>query len=274
MIKVSNGEISPRVVLVQTLLNRKGADLDVDGIWGRHTNDAVNDFRSSLGKPAGPVDGPVWLKLVDGTGLKLVDSVDMAPNSGNEGDWDALKEAGDDPIEETRDVGHGVEDAVTRIITRAASKGSIALLRFHGHGHQGQWMTIAIGDPLDTLDGKFSKTRAEGRKAYLEMKADWHSYIDLAHVDKLSPTLRRLNPYFAPFASVEHHGCKIGTNHALLRRLADVWGVPVSGGVGDQLGGGDSTFVFEGRVYTAFPRGLSLRSWSRSVAENKTAGVR
>jgi len=264
MIEIRKGDRGPRVVLLQILLNRKAASpaLDVDGIYGKKTQAVVEDFRQASGLAReGMVDGLVWKPpLVAGTKLRIVDSVDMAPESGNQGDFDELKEGGGDPIAQSRHIGKGVEDAIDRIIAKAEESGTIAILRFHGHGHQGQWWTVSIGDPLHTKD--------KDLKAYQALKADWPSYIDVAHVEKLLPTLRRLKPYFAKFGSVEHHGCKIGTNRRLLGILAEAWQVPVTGGINDQEGGGaGTTFVFEGSTYTAFPGYKNLKSWAKSVVD-------
>ena len=90
MILIKKGERGPRVILVQILLNRNNADpkLDVDGIWGRHTQEAVEAFRASIGTdPGGPVDHDVWQVLIAGEGLQVVDSVDVSaiPYKGRDG---------------------------------------------------------------------------------------------------------------------------------------------------------------------------------------------
>lgn len=268
MILIRKGDRGPRVVLMQLLLNRKGASpkVGVDGIYGPKTQEAVEDFREVAKKGReGMMDGEVWHQLITGTGLRLVDSVDMAPDSGNQGDFDELTQAGGTPIAQTRSVGKGVADAIDRIIAAAEKAGTIALLRFHGHGHQGAWWTVAVGDPLGV--------KKKDEAAYKELKGDWPSYIHMKHVEKLLPTLRKLRPYFAKFGSVEHHGCKIGTNRQLLHVLAAAWRVPVSGGKEDQYGGvkeagggfKGTTFVFEGPTYTAFPGYQNLKNWARSV---------
>jgi hypothetical protein len=131
------------------------------------------------------------------------------------------------------------------------------LLRFYGHGNRGTWFTIAVGDPVHA---------ESNRTLHQAMVADWHGYIDLNHVNRLAPTLRRLNPYFARFASVEHHGCNLGRAGSLLQHLANIWHVPVTATRRQHLC--MTVEYLENPTFTAYPRGRSLYSWARSVAES------
>jgi peptidoglycan hydrolase-like protein with peptidoglycan-binding domain len=277
MIIIKYGESGPRVVLLQILLNRKKANpkLSVDGIWGPKTEKAVETFRKSLGlKPAGPVDKDVFPKLLDGEGLQVVDSVDMGSipytdkktglprnmDSGQEAAIEDLVAAGAHPLQMTRDPGQSVEHAVQKIIN-AVGTDEIALLRFHGHGNHGTWFTIAASDPVDLKE--------EDPAAYKVLAADWHGYLDLKHFDQHKLTLGKLTDYFAPFGSVEHHGCRVGSNsQSLMRKLAELWGVPVTAGRPDQYFGGGTSLAFEGTTFTAFPPATpTLKSWAASVKE-------
>jgi hypothetical protein len=273
MILIQYGESGPRVVLLQTLLNAKGATLDVDGDFGNLTYRAVIAFQKSVPggalKPDGAVGPKTWPYLIDGTDLAVVDSVDVTDlpyidkktgmprvqESGNEGDAEELEKGGGHPLRQRRVAGHAVEDAVQRILTYLGSDKEICLLRFHGHGNHGTWFTIEAGDPVD-----LSEKSPEAYKAL----ADDDGYLTEKnfHLHKL--TLGRLTPYFAPYGSAEHHGCRVGHNsRGLLRLLADLWGIPVTGGNPDQYGGGGgSTYVFEGSTFTAYPGGGSLKTWA------------
>jgi len=88
-----------------------------------------------------------------------------------------------------------------------------------------------------------------------------HSYVAYANFDKLSGVLSRLTPYFAPYGAMEHGGCSLGgqrETRLLMSRLADLWDVPVSVGVGVQ----QSILNIDGAHFTAFPKHGSLASWS------------
>ena len=62
MILIQYGDCGPRVVLLQVLLNRKGASLEVDGAFGNHTYRAVVDFQKSVPQAALTPDGVVGRK--------------------------------------------------------------------------------------------------------------------------------------------------------------------------------------------------------------------
>ena len=149
---------------------------------------------------------------------------------------------------------------------RRAAGHRIALLRLFGHGNEGTWISVAVGDPFHA--------REHGQTpAYRAMKADWRSYINLAHLGDHLPTLARLKPLFAPFGSVELNACMIGAQTTMIKGLADVWGVPVTGGFGVQSAGPykvmdehgwvtTPTLILEGPVFTGYPYGLTLEDWA------------
>jgi hypothetical protein len=277
MILIQSGDRGPRVVLAQILLNRHGAKpkLRVDGVWGDKTQTAVEAFRKASNlEPGGPIDADAWKPLIAGQSLKLVDSVDVSSLtfqnketgkqetllSGSEPDAKALKEGGGAPLLMTRHPLSGLEDAIQRIITYVGNDDEIALLRFHGHGNHGYWFTVEAGDPVDLKE--------KDPKAYRALAADWHGYLSNENFHKHKLTLAKLKPYFAKFASVEHHGCNVGKHsQPLLHKLANLWGVPVSAGQTIQYGAGKTAYVFEGTPFTAYPHHKNLKSWAHSVAE-------
>ena len=115
------------------------------------------------------------------------------------------------------------------------------------------------------------------RTDYAAVRRDFHlpqlSEFNWAldHFDALAPILRQWRPYFAPFASVEHHGCSLANvarTRAVMHKLADLWNVPVTAAFRDQWIPYDrsSAFRFQGRTYTAFPYNGALASWARSAA--------
>src|SRR5262249_54379128 len=122
-----------------------------------------------------------------------------------------------------------------------------------GHGNRGRWMTVSVGDIVDL-----------SRSEYEIWKTEYHSYIDLEHADAVLPTLTRLRNLFAPYGQAEHGGCSLGSQpktRELMHRLADLWNVPVSAGVSLQR----SILHLDGTVFTAYPKGGSLESWSANL---------
>jgi peptidoglycan hydrolase-like protein with peptidoglycan-binding domain len=252
MILVFPGQQSPRVALIQILLNRAGNTLTVDGCFGRLTRAAVVGFQSSHGiAPANAIVGPkTWEKFPLGENTKIVDVVDVGdPNVGDNAVAE-LRKAGGDPIR----LGlmcAGVEQMVTNVISQAKNRGTIALLRITGHGNLGRWMTVSVGDVVDLKP-----------QDYKVWATEYHSYIDWGHIDVLAPTLSWLRGYFAPYGMMEHGGCSLGSRpetRKLMRRLADIWDVPVSVGVGIQT----SILKFDGQTFTAYPKNGNLESWSQ-----------
>ena len=152
-------------------------------------------------------------------------------------------------------------------------EGPIVLLRFHGHGSPG-WMGVSAGT---------GELKCGNRK--IEVGPGEGSTIELDNVDTVVSMLGALGAWFAPFGSVELHGCSTGAGQEgrrLLRRLANALQVPVSAGTITQVGGGTekTTFRFEVNarfkswVQCVFPEGNTLDSWARIQRETeKRVGV-
>lgn len=86
----------------------------------------------------------------------------------------------------------------------------------------------------------------------------------------VEPQLARLRPHFAPFGSVQLHGCRVGLGRdgaRLLRSLADTLGVPASAGRRRQSFGITTTLRFEGSVVTMYPGGGTLASWTEQFRD-------
>jgi peptidoglycan hydrolase-like protein with peptidoglycan-binding domain len=250
MMIVHPGERGPRVALIQILLNRANSTLKIDGIFGRHTRGAVVEFQRSHGIFPNAVVGPdTWWKLPLGDNTKVADVVDVGdPNVGGNA-VAQLQKSGGDPIQLGLMCG-GVEQMAHDVMSRAADRGKIALLRITGHGNLGRWMTVSVGDVVDLT-----------AQDYKVWATEYHSYIDWGHLDALIPTLSPLKGYFAPYGMMEHGGCSLGSRpqtRSLMHRLADLWAVPVSVGVGLQV----SILNFDGQVFTAYPKNGTLESWS------------
>lgn len=250
MLLVRYGEHGPRVVLCQLLLNRTGAALAVDGIFGRHTRDAVREFRRGAGLGAGDaVDPAVWDALPRGSDMSVVDVIDYGDPAMAGPVSQALVAAGSRPIQFGL-MCAGVEQMVASI-AGAASPGSIALLRIQGHGNLGQWMTVSVGDVVHG-----------GKAAQAALAKEDHSYIAATNFRKLAPVLAQIGPYFAPHGSMEHGGCSLGSKPAtrqLMHDMADLWNAPVSAGIGIQV----SALNIDGQTFTAYPLRQTLKTWSQ-----------
>lgn len=254
MMNVRLGERNPRVVLIQILLNRAGASpmLKVDGQFGPKTKTALIEFQRtppSGMNPLGAVDPPTWLRLPRGNNMQVVDVVDVGdPHIGDSAVKD-FRAAGGNPIElglMCNGVGQMVSSA-----SGLANQRSMGLLRIIGHGNLGRWLTVSVGDVVDSTP--------EWQRV---LASEDHSYISADNFDMLAPTLEPLKKRFARYGSAEHGGCSLGgkeKTRGLLRKLANLWDVPVTVGVGIQY----SNLHFNGATFTAYPNNGTLDSWSQ-----------
>jgi hypothetical protein len=269
MFWLTYNEKGPRVVLVQTLLRLKNIDVKINGIFNQDCLKGVMEYRKQLGMhPMGPVDGKVFINLIQNTKLKVIDSIDASGGGATEAQKRELLKTGvSKPLMNERLPGRGVVNATEKILERAKDH-RIGLLRLHGHGNEGTWVCVALGDPYHL--------RKSGKiKEYQDLKADWKSYIDYSHFERHKETLAQIAPLFASFASVELNSCTIAKQSKLIQKLANTWGVPVSGGKDLQNGGGFTknqygewvphAFSMEGEVFTAYPNNGDLQNWAAGV---------
>lgn len=70
-----------------------------------------------------------------------------------------------------------------------------------------------------------------GNENGLQLGNDW---ITMQNIDQYAATLGQLRGHFGPGGSVHLQHCRVGQNHPLMRRLAEIWGVPVYAGTGLQ----------------------------------------
>ncbi|MEM1412998.1 MAG: hypothetical protein AAGH19_11640 [Pseudomonadota bacterium] len=230
----------PTIAVLQGYLTRQPeqSNISVDGIFGSETGRAVRQFREeNRMHPSNEVNYDVWRGTV-GSQWQIIDSVDRTdPNIRDDRDLG--------PYQQTLLQQFGISfgtPLVIQDVCQSARNGQVVLLRFHGHGSPGV-MNVASGTRADT-GGSFASQYGQS----------------------FDRSLRQLRPIFAPFGSVELHGCRVGQGRAgreLLTRMAAALGVPVTGGVRRQMGGGTSNFRFEGPTTTVCPNGLSLVSWAR-----------
>jgi len=236
----------PAVGVLQKLINRTGERLGVDGIYGNNTRSAVQRFQRSrtLG-----VDGIVgqhtWPRILANANLPIIDCIDVFDEDLLHMEVRDVRRVGGNPVL-IGGMSNGVEQAINDIVS--ASGNNVFLLRFHGHGTSG---VAGISDGQGLSDG-----------------VDHRSSIDSTNVARLLPILRRLAPIFGSYGNIQFMHCSTGrgpNGRRLLQQIADGVGVPVTAALRDQLGGGVSTFKFEGPTFTAFPRAGNLRSWCTSL---------
>jgi len=283
MFFLTYGEKGPKVVLVQTLMRLHNIDVQINGHWQQECMKAVEEYRAKLNlRPLGSIDGKVFFNLLQGSKLKVIDSLDASAGDVADITKREMKAAGVKVLLNKRVPGHGVEKAVDNIVERSKNH-RIALLRIFGHGNGGNWLSVALGNPFHL---RTSGSEADMAK-YNVLKADWKSYIDNNHFGYHKKSLVRISPLFASFGSVELHSCTIGsTQQEMIQKMADTWGVPVTAGKGDQMVGtyykdaagknvpyfknkwGEVVpfnFVMEGEVFRAYPNGGNLQKWAASV---------
>ena len=244
------GNKLPAVAVLQKLLNRSGANLVADGIYGSNTKRAVVTFQAERGlSPDGVVGKNSWPRLVSNewVGLQVIDCIDVLDPSLNRLEANDIRRVGGDPVL-IGGMCNGVEQMVTDILARA-SIGNVFLLRFHGHGASG---IAGISDGQGGTPGEF------------------HSSIEANNLAQISPILRRLKPIFGKYGCVQFMHCQTGrgiSGHNLLSGISNTLGVPATAAIRNQLGGGLTTFEYEGPTRTLLPGGKTLRSWSQGIPD-------
>ena len=245
------GDRIPAVGVLQKLLNaRAGSSLVADGVFGSRTKAAVTAFQQPRALAAdGAVGQNTWPRLSQSTGdnMKIVDCVDVFDPSLYELEAADIRRAGGTPLL-IGGMSNGVEQAVTNIVSEAGL-GKVFILRFHGHGAPG---VAGVSDGHGSIPGEHGSSIHMGNWAYLR------------------PIIARLAPIFSPYGCIQFMHCETGngpSGRTMLQNIADTVGVPATGGIRTQYGGGTMTFRFEGPTYTAFPGGFTLASWSASRPE-------
>lgn len=237
------GDTLPMVGVLQLLLNRTGASLTPDGIFGPKTAAAVKLFQRSrkLG-----IDGIVgehtWGRLTAGLRLPIVDSVDVWDPTFLHEDARDIQNAGGNPL-----LLGGLCNGVAQAVSLLGGCRNVFLLRFHGHGGPG---LAGVAEGQGELDPHSN-----------ERSLIW---ADPAVLTILS----HLSPIFGPYGCVEFIECETGRGPAgrrLLAELADCLGVPVTGAFLDQPFSRLATFRLLGPTFTAVPGGRTLLNWCKSL---------
>lgn len=240
VIDVRRGDILPAVGIIQMLLNRAGASLTLDGNFGQHTEDAVKAFQRQRSiSPTGQVNGGLFDRMDAGSELSILDSVDVTdPNLATMEVADITRAGG--RVVSRAGMSNGVGQAIQDIISQGSG---VFLLRMHGHGAPGN---IGMSD---------------GRGVPGYHRTDF----DSSTIGQVEAELRRMRSVFGPHGCVQLMACDTGqgpNGRNLLRRLANIWNVPVSAGIQTQFAGGLAKSIrFEGPTVTECPGGKTLRQW-------------
>jgi hypothetical protein len=282
MIDVRFDDRGPFVAALQILANRwlRATRLTVDGIWGTDTRTVMGEIIRRVGAPGGGdrADGATWAALRDQTRVSIISANDIYDPRHDDFTPPELRGPG---WIATSGMSGGVGQVVRDIARRTRSLGPIALLRFYGHGAPGLMGVTGGTGTMRGSGGESIYRDASGRELERDQRPHdrWGQAIRGDHVRDqttisnetfrlIEPQLRRLRSHFAPYGSVQLHGCRVGLGRSgrrLLRSLADTLDVPASAGRGSQSFGQTTTLRFEGSVQTEFPGGGTLRSWTAGL---------
>jgi len=243
------GDQLPVVASAQILLKRfVDPNLRVTGLFDSMTQETILKIKTFQSQRT--ISGPVWLFLLQKSNLKVVDVIDGA-DPAQVSTISAISDcqsayAGAHMINKRAST-NSIGD-VMKEITKLIPPSSLLLLRFHGHGAPG-YQGVSCGQTYSPKE---------------------KNSINIDYINDITLDLQTLWPCFAPFGSVELHGCNTGKDQKgaqLLQKLADLWQIPVSAGTKAQVSGGmdDTTFRFEGNPVSKMPSGQSLTKWATSV---------
>jgi hypothetical protein len=265
MLDVRIGDRGPRVVLLQVLLNRKGAGLKVDGVFGQHTQKAVVNARTRFFNSPGPVADPdLWMSLFDEQDLCAIDAFDMGEARFANGAT-IVRSAGSHVVQ-TGAMCDGVPEVVKGIVNQTTPRGSLALLRTWGHGNRGHWLSFTVGEVVKTSEHDPVLGKA--------IAAETRSYVNLENFHSMVPVLAPVGDCFDRVGIYEHHGCSLGSVHTtceMMRKLAALWDVPVTVAFGLQYipTNAPTALRFQHRTDTFYPGG-SAHAWiKRAIADER-----
>jgi hypothetical protein len=283
LILLEHGDRLPTVALIQILLNAytpADSSLLVDGIFGRATEAAVRTFQRTVMRtaPSGQIDSRTWVRLAQEQHLQVRDLVDITDPLINQM-ADVVRAEGSNPI--VRGGGsNAVADIVPSIAASGVRRGTLALLRFQGHGNRGvQVVGYGTGchvyydimhqrevPPLEQCIAERASVTPEDAAvvmAAMSRSALSDSSLELPEV---SAALRPLRDYLSPCGSIEFHGCQVGggTRGArFLQRMADLANVPVTAAQTRQVTG--NAIRFRGPILSKFPNDSTLHRWARNL---------
>lgn len=247
------GDRLPAVAVLQKLLNLNGAGLSVSGYFGGDTQAAVSAFQeaNNIYPVNGIVNMATWARITTGghvsLRLPIIDCIDVWDMSLHELESRDISATGSSPVL-IGGMCNGVEQAVNEIIHAATGRNTF-LLRFHGHGAPGL-AGVSMG--------------------HGELRTGELSGIEIDNLVTLTPTLERLRDIMGPYGCVQFMHCSTGAavdGIDFLQYIADILYVPVSAATTNQLGGGETTFAYEGPTHTAIPGYRSMHHWAESLPD-------
>lgn len=257
MIFVQQGDVGPRVIMIQGILRAAGHSISIDGIFGPRTEAAVIQYKSTLtgASAGGAIDLQTWRAIEASTRWRIINVVDAEDPAQRQRVMSGLTRAGAEVI-----LMHGMCNAVTQaideVIGRASASGAYAMVRFYSHGGPGG-QGIAQGHDGSMLDHL--------------------SGISAQHFPAMRAQFQRLNDVLAPFGCIDLMGCSVGAGDAgrvLLHDVADSAGRPAEAGIQTQYSDdvGNMVFNFEGPVRQVYPGSQTRGGWGHHVQAMMTGG--
>jgi len=246
---LQRGDKLPTAAVLQKLLNRAGAVLNVDGDLGSKTEKALREFQQSRNIAVdGKTGNDTWTRLMHLDVLPVVDCIDVFDEKIYRGQAQVVIDSGGAPI-----MMGGMSNGLEQAALELRDARSIFLLRFIGHGCPGvQGVTIGRGGWYENVGGE----RKADRKVY-----DHSSIFFLNAPNAGSFGIKQI---FGPYSSVELHGCHVASGpvgHKFIRDLATALQVPVTAGINSQR----AALRFDGPTFTAYPHGL--QAWCASLPD-------
>ena len=246
---LKRGDRLPSVGVLQTFINRSGAELQVDGHFGRETHEALVEFQKkrSLSR-SGVADKATWDRLLHREMLPLIEMNDVF-------DADALDTSGGESADESKAFLGGLSKGVERMAQQLTGAQRVFLVRVMGERCLNVRSVAMIG-------GGWRESRGRYKVAHTFSLAEGITSQGDDAVEPLPAAL--LRRAFGPFGSLELHGCQVAANalaYSSLRKLADYIGVPVTAGVAVQR----SPRSFDGPTFTAVPCDRSLAAWCEGL---------
>lgn len=267
MIALQNGDKLPIVAIVQGLLNtRVNHSIEVDGIFGSQTENAVKQFQISTkcSSPTGKVDDLTLNRLKLSLDLSIVDVIDICHPQ-------VLQILELDMIHNKRPMALGcMSNAVNPIINRIIFEnkpGSVVLLRFVGHGSQAV-QAVGLGRGWQETFGTNKKLKLNADQQEMYKNVFRYSSISGSKggLRYIKESLTRLVSIFSPYGSIEFRGCNIANGSGgreFIDEVAEITGVPVTAGLGGQSM--KKMPRFTGQTYSAFPGRSNLHNWSAKL---------